>query len=177
MSASVPPLTILELPDKRLHIKAKPIKEVDGYIRNVAQAMLKLMYESVGIGLAATQVNIHKRLIVVDVSDNHSEPRILINPKIEVLDPELVSYREACLSVPGFDDEVRRFKRIRVSFLDEQAAQQSLEADGLLGVCIQHECDHLQGKLFIDHLSNLKRRRIYKKLEKQQKLQKTADYA
>lgn len=177
MQTDLSKLTILEFPDKRLRIKARPVEQVDNQVRATARAMLNLMYESGGIGLAATQVDIHKRIITVDVSEGKTEPYVLINPEIEVLDSELISYDEACLSVPGFYDEVCRPKRIRVNFLNEQAQAQSLVAEGLLGVCIQHECDHLQGRLFIDYLSSLKRSRFAKKREKQQRSQKSARYA
>lgn len=172
MPPAIPELTILEYPDRRLRTKAQPIAPADtnDELRAIAQGMLKAMYASKGIGLAATQVNIHRHLIVLDVSETRDQPMILINCEIEVIDPELVSHVEGCLSVPGFYDDVMRPKCVKVSYLNEMGEAQSIEADGLLGVCIQHERDHLNGKLFVDYLSSLKRQRITKKLEKQQKL-------
>lgn len=171
MSSAVPELTILEYPDRRLRIKAKSIAiaDINDDLRAIAQGMLKAMYDFKGVGLAATQVNIHKRMIVLDVSEAHDQPRVFINPEIEVIDSELAAYTEGCLSLPDFYDDVMRPKCIRVKYLNTNGEAQSIEADGLLGVCIQHECDHLEGKLFVDYLSSLKRRRITAKLEKRQK--------
>ena len=161
-----PQLTILEYPDRRLRIKAKPVTEVTDALRALAEAMLKMMYDAKGVGLSATQVNIHKRLIVLDVSDARDQPMVLINPQIKAIDETRVSYAEGCLSVPGLYEDVMRPKQVKVDYLDAQSAPQSIVADGLLGVCIQHERDHLDGKLFVDYLSSLKRERIIKKMAK-----------
>lgn len=159
-------LEILEFPDPRLRRKAQPVAVVDDSIRRLAGDMLETMYAAPGIGLAATQVNVHKRVIVVDVSENHDQPLVLVNPAFEVLDPAKLEHEEGCLSVPGFYETVCRPQRIRVQALDRNGEALSFEAEGLLAVCIQHECDHLDGKLFVDYLSLLKRQRIRHKLEK-----------
>src|SRR5690606_35774430 len=132
------------------------------------------MYEAPGIGLAATQVNVHKRLLVIDVSEDKSQPLVFINPEIEVLDPTPLGYEEGCLSVPGYYEEVQRPRRIRVSALDRMGEPFELEAEGLLAICLQHEVDHLEGKLFVDYLSTLKRQRIRDKLSKEQRQQLSA---
>ncbi len=159
-------LEILEFPDKRLRTVAKPIETVDDSIRQLAEDMLETMYDAPGVGLAATQVNVHKRLVVIDVSDDQSEPWVFVNPEVTVLDQELGTYDEGCLSVPGFYETVERPAHVRVDALDRDGKPFSIEPDGLLAVCIQHEIDHLDGKLFVDYLSSLKRNRIRKKLEK-----------
>mgnify|MGYP002712530419 CR=1 FL=1 len=160
-------LSILEFPDPRLRTVAKSVTEVDDNIRQLIDDMFETMYDAPGIGLAATQINVHKRVVVIDVSEDKSQPLVFINPEIEVLDTELSQYDEGCLSVPGFYETVERPGHIRVKALDRNGNAFELEPQGLLAVCIQHELDHLNGKLFVDYLSNLKRDRIKKKLEKQ----------
>jgi peptide deformylase len=162
-------LPILHFPDPRLRTRAKPVPDVDDNIRRLADDMLETMYDAPGIGLAATQVNQHLRMLVLDISEDKSDPRVFINPVITPLTPDCVPYEEGCLSVPGSYDEVRRPARIRVEALDRDGKPFTLEADGLLAVCLQHEVDHLDGKLFVDYLSPLKRQRIKTKLEKLQK--------
>lgn len=164
-------LPILEFPDPRLRIKAKPVAEVNDAIRQLVDDMLETMHKAQGIGLAATQVDRHVQVIVMDLSDNKDEPRVFINPSITPLCQDKAPYDEGCLSVPGFYETVERPARVRINALDREGKPFELEADGLLAVCIQHEMDHLSGKLFVDHLSSLKRERIKKKLEKQHKLQ------
>ncbi|REH40096.1 peptide deformylase [Paraperlucidibaca baekdonensis] len=159
-------LPILEFPDPRLRTIAKPVSEVTEAIRQLAKDMLETMYAAPGIGLAATQVDHHIRMLVVDVSEDQSQPQVLINPTFEPLSAETKPYDEGCLSVPGFYESVERTDAIRVSALDLQGQPQTLDADGLLSVCIQHEIDHLDGKLFVDYISALKRNRIKAKLEK-----------
>ncbi|MEO0971626.1 MAG: peptide deformylase [Pseudomonadota bacterium] len=166
-------LTILEYPDSRLRTKAQPIEQVDDGIRQLIDDMLETMYAAPGIGLAATQVNVHKRLLVADVSEEHSQPVVLINPQIVERDGERVG-EEGCLSVPGYYEAVERAERIRVRALDRQGETFEMEAEGLLAVCIQHEMDHLEGKLFVDYLSELKRSRIRKRLEKSRKVAASA---
>lgn len=158
-------LEILEFPDPRLRTVATPIAQVRPEYQQIAADMLETMYDAPGIGLAATQVNIHERLIVVDVSEDQNEPLVLINPTYEVLG-EPIEYQEGCLSVPGFYESVTRFDKIRVTALDAKGEAIDLIADDLLAICIQHEIDHLDGKLFVDYISTLKRTRIRKKLEK-----------
>ncbi|ACO76285.1 peptide deformylase [Azotobacter vinelandii CA] len=160
-------LTILEFPDPRLRTIAKPIETVDDGIRRLIDDMFETMYAAPGIGLAATQVNVHKRLVVMDLSEDKNEPRVFINPEFEALTEELEPYQEGCLSVPGFYENVDRPQKVRIRALDRDGQPFELVAEGLLAVCIQHECDHLNGKLFVDYLSTLKRDRIRKKLEKQ----------
>ncbi len=162
-------LDILHFPDPRLRNKAKPVKRVNDRIRQLADDMLETMYLAKGIGLAAVQVNVLKRVVVIDLSPNATQPRVLINPVYTVVSDKIVGADEGCLSVPGFYEPVSRFERIQVEFLDRQGNQQVLEADGLLGACIQHECDHLDGILFVDHVSNLKRQFIRRKLVKRQR--------
>ena len=159
-------LTILHFPDERLRTVAKPVEQVDDELRSLIDDMLETMYDAPGIGLAATQVNFHKRLVVIDVSEEKDKPLVLINPEILEKDGE-EEMDEGCLSVPGIYERVQRADRIKVRALDRNGETFELEADGLLAVCIQHEIDHLDGKLFVDYLSNLKRQRIRKKLEKQ----------
>ncbi|NOQ35456.1 MAG: peptide deformylase [Methylococcaceae bacterium] len=158
-------LPILEFPDERLRKKAAIIKKVDDKIKQLVDDMTETMYEAHGVGLAATQVNIHQRLIVIDISEEKDAPLCLINPEIIEKDGVEES-EEGCLSVPGFFENVKRAEHIKVKALDREGEEYELEADGLLGVCIQHEMDHLQGKLFVDYLSPLKRQRIKSKLEK-----------
>lgn len=159
-------LNILEFPDPKLRTIAKPVKDVDDKIRNIIKDMFETMYDANGVGLAATQVDIHQQIIVIDVSDERNEPLVFINPSIEVIDEELDGYEEGCLSVPGFNENIERPKHVRVTALNEQGESFTIEPEGLLAVCIQHEMDHLNGKLFVDYLSTLKRNRIRKKLEK-----------
>ena len=161
-------LKILEFPDPRLRTKATPVAAVDDEIRTLIDDMLETMYAAPGIGLAATQVNVHQRVLVADVSEDKSRPLALVNPEIVSKDGVEVM-EEGCLSVPGFYEEVERAETIVVKYLDRDGAQQTLETDGLLAVCIQHEIDHLDGKLFVDYLSQLKRQRIRKRLLKEQK--------
>lgn len=159
-------LNILEFPDSRLRTIAKPVAVVDADIRQLVDDMFETMYEAPGIGLAATQVNVHKRVVVMDLSEDRSEPRVFINPEIEMLTDEMDQYQEGCLSVPGFYENVDRPQKVRIKALDRDGKAFEEVVEGLLAVCIQHECDHLNGKLFVDYLSNLKRDRIKKKLEK-----------
>jgi peptide deformylase len=162
-------LPILEFPDPRLRTVAKPVTEVDDKIRQLVADMFDTMYDAPGIGLAASQVNVHKRVVVIDVSEDKSQPLVFINPEIEVLDPEVSEYDEGCLSVPGFYETVVRPNHIRVKALDRDGNPFVIEPQGLLAVCIQHELDHLNGKLFVDHISPFKRTRIRAKLEKKHK--------
>ncbi|MET0497315.1 MAG: peptide deformylase [Steroidobacteraceae bacterium] len=159
-------LPILEFPDPRLRTRAARVTVVDDELRRLIDDMFETMYAAPGIGLAATQVNVHKRVIVIDISQDHDAPLALINPEIISRDGVEES-EEGCLSVPGIYDNVTRAQKIRVRTLDRKGKQIELDADGLLAVCIQHEMDHLEGKLFVDYLSELKRTRIRKKLEKE----------
>lgn len=165
-------LIILEYPDPRLRTKAQPVEIVDDEIRKLASDMLETMYAAPGIGLAATQVDVHKRLLVVDVSEDRSQPLCLINPDIMEKDGVEVM-EEGCLSVPGIYEKVERADHIKVRALDMDGETFEMEAEGLLAVCIQHEMDHLEGKLFVDYLSELKRQRIRKRLEKERRQQST----
>ena len=162
-------LNILEFPDPRLRTVAEPVTEVTDEIRQLCADMLETMYEAPGIGLAATQVNVHKRLLVCDVSDSGTEPQIFINPEIEVSGVELSSYEEGCLSVPGYFEEVERPSKVLIKALNEKGEAFEMEMDGLLSTCVRHEIDHLNGKLFVDYISPIKRQRIRSKLEKQHK--------
>ncbi|MDH3577474.1 MAG: peptide deformylase [Gammaproteobacteria bacterium] len=166
-------LTILEFPDPRLRTKATPVSVVDDSLRALIGDMFETMYAAPGIGLAATQVNVHKRLLVLDVSADKSEPLTLINPEILEKDGVIVS-DEGCLSVPGYYEEVERAEHVRVRFMDREGVAQEMEVEGLLAVCIQHEIDHLDGKLFVDYLSEAKRQRIRKKLQKERRHQSAA---
>ncbi|MGJ0516201.1 MAG: peptide deformylase [Methylomicrobium sp.] len=163
-------LTILEFPDERLRKKAEKVQAVDDSIRQLVDDMFETMYESRGVGLAATQVNVHRRVIVMDVSEEKNDPLCLINPEIVEKDGVEES-EEGCLSVPGFFEKVRRAEHVRVKALNRNGQPFELEARDLLAVCIQHEMDHLDGKLFVDYLSPLKRQRIKKKLEKIHKME------
>ena len=165
----MPVLDILEFPDPRLRTVAQPVSEVSDSHRELIDNMFETMYDAPGIGLAATQVNVHERILVMDLSEEQNQPLVFINPEVEVLDPELGEYDEGCLSVPGYYETVNRPKRIRVTALDRDGKSFSEELDGLLAICLQHEIDHLDGKLFVDYLSPLKRNRIRKKLEKDQR--------
>jgi peptide deformylase len=160
-------LEILRYPDARLHTVAKPVTAVDARIRDLSQAMLATMYEANGIGLAATQVNVHERLIVIDVSEARNEPLVIVNPSIVWASDEKHVGDEGCLSVPGIYDGVERAVEVHVDYTDAQGQAQTLKATDLLAVCIQHEMDHLMGKVFVEYLSPLKRNRIKTKLQKQ----------
>lgn len=163
-------LTILEFPDPRLRLRARPVMHFDKRLEQTTKDMLETMYEAHGIGLAATQIDIQQAIIVLDVSENADQPRVFINPQIIAsagLDQE---YEEGCLSVPGFRDLVIRPEKVKIRAQTIKGESFDTECEGLLSVCIQHEMDHLQGKLFVDYLSSLKRQRIRKKLEKAHKL-------
>jgi peptide deformylase len=162
-------LPILRYPDPRLHTVAKPVQAVDAGMRQLVADMFDTMYEAKGIGLAATQVDRHVRLIVIDVSEERNAPMVLINPEILWASPERVKGDEGCLSVPGIYDGVERAVAVQVRALDEHGTARTLDAEGLLAVCIQHEMDHLLGKVFVEYLSPLKRNRIKTKLLKQLK--------
>lgn len=163
-------LSILEFPDARLRTVAKTVTKFDQSLEQLVQDMLETMYDANGIGLAASQVDVHQRVVVIDVSEESDAPMVFINPEVEVLTDDLHSYDEGCLSVPGFYESVVRPERVRVTAQDAKGDSFVMEPDGLLAVCIQHELDHLNGKLFVDHVSRIKRDRIRKKLEKQQRL-------
>jgi peptide deformylase len=162
-------LNILNYPDERLRIEASPVENVDGRIAQLVDDMFETMYAAPGIGLAATQVNVHQQIIVMDVAENKSQPLTFINPEIIAHDG-VQAIDEGCLSVPGVYEPVERAHHIQVRAIDKQGNPFEMEAEDLLAVCIQHEMDHLRGKLFVDYLSQLKRQRIRKKLQKQQKL-------
>ncbi|WP_295548035.1 peptide deformylase [uncultured Pseudacidovorax sp.] len=161
--------TILSYPDPRLHTVAKPVQAVDARIRTLIADMLETMYEASGIGLAATQIDVHERLVVIDVSEERNEPLVLINPEIVWASDEKVMNEEGCLSVPGIYDGVERSTAVRVQALDAEGNPRTIEAEGLLAICIQHELDHLLGKVFVEYLSPLKRNRIKTKLLKAQR--------
>lgn len=163
-------LSILEYPDKRLRTVAKPVDSVDSGLGALIDDMFETMYEAPGIGLAATQVDVHKQLLILDISEDRSQPMVFINPRITAKDGSQV-YQEGCLSLPGIYADVKRWNRITVEALDRHGSPFILEAEGLLAVCIQHEMDHLAGKVFVDHLSPLKRSLAEKKLAKQRKLE------
>jgi peptide deformylase len=162
-------LEVLRFPDERLRTVAKPVTEINDDTRQIVKDMLETMYDENGIGLAATQVDIHQRIVVIDVSEERNEPRVLINPEITKRDGSTIS-EEGCLSVPHSYAKVDRAETVTVKAQNEQGEEYELDAEGLLAVCIQHELDHLMGKLFIDYLSPLKRQRIRKKIEKEAKL-------
>ena len=162
-------LNILEYPDERLHTIAEPVDQIDESIRSFVKDMAETMYESKGIGLAATQVDVHKRIITIDLSEDQSDLLVLINPSLVSRDGEVVS-QEGCLSVPAIYESVVRAKTGCVEAMDLDGEQRTIYADGLLAICIQHEMDHLEGKFFVEYLSQLKRQRIIKKLEKKRKL-------
>ncbi len=161
-------LNILRFPDERLRTRAKKVTQLMDKHQQLLDDMLETMYAAPGIGLAATQVNVHQQIIVIDISEDRKNPYCLINPEI-IADSGTETSEEGCLSVPDTYAEVQRADKVTVKYLDRKANEQTLEADGLLAVCIQHEVDHLQGKLFVDYLSRLKRERIRKKLEKHQR--------
>jgi len=162
-------LKVLSYPDPRLHKVAKPVATVDARIKKIVADMAETMYEAPGVGLAATQVDIHERIVVIDVSDDQNELLVFINPEIIWASPEKKMWREGCLSVPEFYDEVERPAQVKVKALDLNGKEFEIEADGLLAVCLQHELDHLQGKVFVEYLSLLKRNRISQKLKKRSK--------
>jgi peptide deformylase len=165
-------LTILEFPDERLRKKAAVVKTVDDKIKKLADDMLETMYQSHGVGLAATQVDVHQRVIVIDISEEKDGPLFLINPEVIEKDG-IKESEEGCLSVPGFFEKVERAEHIRVKALNREGQYFEFEARDLLAVCVQHEMDHLNGKLFVDYISTLKRQRIKKKLEKIHKMEKS----
>jgi peptide deformylase len=162
-------LQILRYPDPRLHTVAKPVASVDARIQTLITDMLQTMYEAKGIGLAATQIDVHERLIVMDVSEERDQPLILINPQLVWTSAETHLNEEGCLSVPGIYDGVERFDAVTVSALDGKGVARVVQAQDLLAVCIQHEMDHLMGKVFVEYLSPLKRNRIKKKMQKAQR--------
>ena len=169
-------LEILEFPDPRLRKKALPINKVDDALKQTINDMFETMYAASGIGLAANQVNIQKRLLIIDLADEEDEPTplVFINPEIKVLDPEPYRHEEGCLSVPGYYEFVERPRKVLVKALNRDGDDFEIEAEGLLAACIQHDIDHLNGKLFVDYLSVLKRQRIKSKLEKEHKQQASA---
>ena len=162
-------LNVLSYPDPRLHKVAKPVATVDARVKKIVADMAETMYEAPGVGLAATQVDIHERIVVIDVSDNQNELMVFINPEIVWASPEKKTWREGCLSVPEFYDEVERPAQVKVKALDIDGKEFEVDADGLLAVCLQHELDHLQGKVFVEYLSLLKRNRISQKMKKRSK--------
>lgn len=162
-------LPILRYPDPRLFKVAKPVQVVDDRIRQLVRDMAETMYAAPGVGLAATQVDVHERVVVMDVSEDSNELRVLINPEIIWRSDDQQIYQEGCLSVPGVYEEVKRADQVRVRALDEQGQPYEFEADGLLAVCVQHELDHLEGKVFVEYLSPLKQGRIKTKLRKQER--------
>ena len=165
----MPQLIILRYPDPRLHTVAKPVAQVDARIKKLTQDMLETMYAAEGIGLAATQVNVHERVIVMDISEDRNAPLVLINPEILWSSPQTQINDEGCLSVPGIYDGVERASAVKVQALDIDGVLQTHEAEGLSAVCIQHEMDHLTGKVFVEYLSPLKRNRIKTKMQKAEK--------
>jgi peptide deformylase len=167
-------MPILEFPDPRLRKKALPVARVDDELRRLIDDMFETMYEAPGIGLAATQVDVHQRLLVADVSTEKNEPHVLINPEILEKDGVAIT-EEGCLSVPGYYEEVERANHIRVRFLDRGGRPVECEFEGLLAVCVQHEVDHLNGRLFVDYLSEAKRQRIRKRLVKERRQQATPE--
>ncbi len=167
---------ILSYPDARLHTVAKPVQGVDAQIKTLVADMLETMYDASGIGLAATQVDVHQRLVVMDVSEERNQPLVLINPEIVWASDDKVLNEEGCLSVPGIYDGVERASAVRCTALDVTGELRTIEAQGLLAVCIQHELDHLLGKVFVEYLSPLKRKRIKSKLLKQQREDQRPDW-
>ncbi|HKK22528.1 MAG TPA: peptide deformylase [Pseudohaliea sp.] len=163
-------MDILAFPDPRLRTRAAPVESVDDALRTLIDDLLETMYDAGGIGLAATQVNVHRRLLVMDTSAERDRPMVYINPTFEILDPALGEYDEGCLSVPGFYETVNRPRRITVRALDRDGEAFTEELEGLAAICLQHEVDHLDGKLFVDYISPLKRQRIRRKLEKSQRV-------
>ena len=162
-------LNILEFPDPRLRIQATPVDQVDSRIQTLVDDMFETMYAAPGIGLAASQVDVHERVIVMDLTEDRSDPKVFINPIVTVLDDDLGTYDEGCLSVPGFYETVKRPRAVEVSAMNREGQQFTERLEGLMAICLQHEIDHLEGKLFVDYLSPLKRQRIRSKLVKEQK--------
>ena len=163
-------LKILIFPDQRLRTVAKDVLEINDEVKKLSSDLLETMYKGNGIGLSATQVNVHKKVVVIDVSEEKNSPLFLINPKVEILDPEEKIHTEGCLSVPGFYEEVKRPRKIKITAIDLDGNEFSIEASDLLSVAVQHEMDHLEGRIFLDFLSNLKRQRIKQKLLKKFKV-------
>lgn len=162
-------LNILEFPDPRLRTQAAPVSQVDSRIQTLVDDMFETMYAAPGIGLAASQVDVHERVIVMDLTEDRSDPKVFINPEVTVIDDDLGTYDEGCLSVPGFYEMVERPKVVEVTALDREGQPFTERLEGLMAICLQHEIDHLEGKLFVDYLSPLKRQRIRSKLVKEQK--------
>ncbi|MFY9811947.1 peptide deformylase [Aquabacterium sp.] len=162
-------LPILQYPDPRLHTVAKPVAQVDDRIRQLVDDMLETMYDAKGVGLAATQINVHERVVVIDTSEERNDPLVLINPEIIWTSDEMIVWEEGCLSVPTIYDKVDRHARVRVRALNRDGEPYEFEGEELLGVCVQHELDHLRGKVFVEYLSPLKRNRIKTKLVKRQR--------
>ena len=167
-------LPILEFPDERLRTKAVAVETVDDEVRQLVDDMLETMYDAQGIGLAATQVDVHRRVIVMDVSDDRSTPLVLVNPTYTPIGDEREPMQEGCLSIPEYYADVPRALKVHLKALGRNGQPYELEAEGLLAHCIQHECDHLEGVLFVDYLSPLKRDRVMKKMQKRHKLEQTA---
>jgi peptide deformylase len=165
-------LPILCYPDPRLHKVAQPVQAVDDRLRTLIDDMLETMYDANGIGLAATQIDVHQRLVVIDTSEERNQPMVLINPEITWMSEERVKGDEGCLSVPGIYDGVERATAVKVTALDRDGQTQNIEAEGLLAICIQHELDHLKGKVFVEYLSPLKQGRIKTKMVKAQKAER-----
>jgi peptide deformylase len=165
-------LPILSYPDPRLHKVAKPVQVVDDRIRVLIDDMLETMYDASGIGLAATQIDVHEQLVVIDTSEERNQPWVLVNPEITWMGDERVKGEEGCLSVPGIYDGVERATAVKVTALDRHGKAQNIEAEGMLAICIQHELDHLKGKVFVEYLSPLKQGRIKTKLVKAQKAER-----
>lgn len=161
-------LAILQYPDERLHKVAEPVKQIDARIKQLAADMAETMYSARGIGLAATQVDVHERVVVIDLSEERDSLMVLVNPVITAKDGE-TTYEEGCLSVPGIYDKVTRAERITAEYLDLDGNSHTIEADGLLAICIQHEIDHLNGKVFVEYLSTLKQNRIRSKIKKRER--------
>jgi peptide deformylase len=165
-------LPILCYPDPRLHKVAKPVQAVDARVHALIEDMLETMYEASGIGLAASQIDVHERLVVIDTSEGRNQPLVLINPEIIWLSEERVKGEEGCLSVPGIYDGVERATQVKLTALDRHGQAQNIEAEGMLAICIQHELDHLMGKVFVEYLSPLKQGRIKTKMVKAQKAER-----
>jgi peptide deformylase len=162
-------LNILHYPDARLHKIAKPVTDFDARVKKLVADMAETMYDAPGVGLAATQVDVHEQIIVIDISETHDDLRVLINPEIIWTDSEKQIYEEGCLSVPGIYDDVERFSHIKARAFDVNGQAYEITAEGLLAICIQHEMDHLKGKVFVEYLSPLKRNRIKAKLLKEER--------
>ena len=165
-------LPILCYPDPRLHKVAKPVQVVDARVHALIDDMLETMYDASGIGLAATQIDVHERLVVIDTSEERNQPLVLINPEITWMNEERVKGEEGCLSVPGIYDGVERATKVKVTALDRDGKSRHIDAEGMLAICIQHELDHLMGKVFVEYLSPLKQGRIKTKLIKAQKAER-----